>query len=150
MKVLFLKDVKGVGKAHEIKEMADGYARNFLLPKQLVAIATPALIEKIKHEANLKVSEKQIQDALHLKTLEDLSGKDITVHRQVNSAGGLFAALHLSDIRDAIKAAHGISIPETDIHVKEPIQHTGEFTIVLGDKAKYKKEFPFVVKVVGQ
>ncbi len=150
MKVLFLKDVKGVGRAHEIKEIADGYARNFLLPKGMAQIATPALIQKLEHEKNLKQTEKEIQDALHVKTLEDLSGKEITIRRQVNSAGGLFAALHTSDIRDAIKAAHGVSIPETDIHIKEPIQHTGEFEIRLGDKAKYKKDFGFIVKVLGQ
>jgi len=150
MKVLFLKDMKGVGKAHEIKEMADGYVLNFLLPKNIVQIATPALIQKIQHESNLKESEKQIHDALHLKTLEDLSQKEIVIHRQVNSVGGLFAALHTSDIRDAIKAAHGISLPETDIKIKDPIQHTGEFEIRIGDKVKYKKDFPFVVKILGQ
>jgi large subunit ribosomal protein L9 len=150
MKVIFLKDVKGIGKRGEVKEVKDGYAINMLLPRGLAENATSQKLEKIKHEEHIKQTEKEIQNALHIKTLESLSEKEIVLRRQVNSTGGLFAHIHENDIRDMIKATHGISIPEYDIHIKEPIQHTGEFKIALGDKAKYGVSFSMKLKVEGQ
>jgi len=150
MKVIFIKDVKGIGKRGEVKEVKDGYAINMLLPRGFAENATEQKLAKIKHQENIKETEKEIKNTLHIKTLESVSEKEIVLRRQVNSTGGLFAHIHESDIRDTIRATFGINISETDIHIKEPIHATGDFEIVLGDKSKYGVSYKMKLKVEGQ
>ncbi len=150
MKVYFLQNVKGMGKTGEVKEVNDGYAQNFLIPKKLAEPATPEKLEKIKSAAAVKVAEKQIHEDLLIKTFSSLGGTEIEIRRKVNSAGGLFGSVHMSDIRDVIKEIHHVSVPEEFMHLDKEIKETGEYSLRIGDKKKLGKEFQIKVKVLGQ
>ena len=150
MKVYFLQNVKGMGKVGDIKEVNDGYAQNFLVPKKLAEPATPEKLAKIKNAAAVKVAEKQIHEDLLIKTFASLNGTEIEIRRKVNSAGGLFGSVHISDIRDVIKEVHHTFVPEEFLHLDKEIHETGEFTLRIGDKKKLGKEFQMKVRVVGQ
>ena len=150
MQVLFLQNVKGLGRIGEVKNVNDGYAQNFLFPKKLAEPATAQRIAKIQSEAAAKATGEQVHIDLLLKTLSGLSGKEIELRRKVNSSGGLFGGIHTSDIRDAIKDAHKISVGLEYIHLPHEIHQTGVFAIRIGDKKKLGKEFEMTLKVSGQ
>lgn len=149
MQVLFLKNVKGLGKAGEVKEVNDGYARNFLFPQKVAEPATDGKVNKLKKDAQAKIDEAQVHVDLLLKTFSSLSDKEIELHRKVNSAGALFGGVHTSDIREAIQATHRVSVGLEYIKIPE-IKTTGEFVAKIGDKHKLGKEFVLKVKVIGQ
>ena len=150
MQVLFLQNVRGLGKVGEVKNVNDGYAQNFLFPKNLAELATPEKIAKLKNQAQAKVDEKKNHTELVLKNLSQLHNKEVELHRKVNSVGALFGGIHVSDIRDVIKESLKVSVSEEYIHLPQEIHNTGEFIFRVGDKKNLGKEFEMKLKVIGQ
>jgi large subunit ribosomal protein L9 len=150
MQVLFLQNVKGIGKIGEVKNVNDGYAQNFLFPKKLAEVATAQKINKIKTDAQAKIDKQQVHTDLLLKTFSGVAGKEIELHRKVNSAGALFGGIHESDIREALQTTHNISVGLEYIKIPSDVHTTGTFTAKIGDKQKIGKEFELTVKVIGQ
>lgn len=125
MKVLFLKDVGGVGQAGTIKNVADGYAMNFLIARGMAVQATP---EKIAaHSAATKKQEEtraREQEAL-AKAVQALEGTSVEMKVRATDKGGLFKSITVSDIQKALKSA----IPESAILLSKPIKEIGEHPI---------------------
>ncbi len=128
MKVILLKDVKKLGKIGDIKEVSDGYAKNYLIPKGIAEIATLA---KIKEKQNLQ----KIQDQKHKQEIEkiqntvnDLNGKSFTVKVKAGDSGKLFGSLTTDKIALVIKEKTGISIDKRKIMTK-PIRELGKYDI---------------------
>lgn len=129
MKIIFLKDVKGQGKKGELKEVSDGYARNFLFPKKLAFEATPAAIEEVKrkeaHLEKLKREEKAEAEAL-ARRLEKLS---VEIKGNSGQGGKLFGAVTNQEISDALEIQHGITIEKNKIEQPETIKKHGTYTV---------------------
>ena len=129
MKVIFLKDVSKVGKRNDVKEVNDGYASNFLFPMKLAIPATPQAILKLEqHQKEIKV-QRDIQEELLLKNLEEIKGKVITILGKANEKGSLFSAVHKKEILDAIRKEHRIEVNEDFIILPKAIKELGEFEI---------------------
>lgn len=144
MKVIFLKDVPRVGKKNEIKEVNDGYATNFLLPKKLAERATAKTIDQLeKRQKEVKI-ERDIQESLLIKNLEEIKGKTITLQGKANEKGSLFSAIHKKEIIEAMKKEHHIDINEDFLLLEKPIKETGEFDIQIKIKDK-QSSFKLVV-----
>ena len=143
MKVIFLKDVRGVGHKHEVKNVADGYAGNFLFPGGL---AEPATKEKI---ARLEQTKKDQEETLHKQEeelegkIQELHGKTVTIAVRATEKGGLFKSVTAKDIAHALKTQHNIEIPETVVRA-EPIKTTGEHVVLLQGKV-HKADIGVVV-----
>jgi large subunit ribosomal protein L9 len=136
MKVIFLKDVKGVGRKWEEKNVADGYAQNFLIAKKLAVPATAASAAQIK---NLKAQEEKSKIAHKEKENEDihkLSGIVLTVKTKANEKGHLFEKLTSEKISKLLKQEKGISLNFEYMNLFEGIQDLGSFEIPVrvGDK----------------
>ena len=143
MKVILLKDVKGLGKAGEVANASDGYARNFLLPKKLVMEAT---------EANLKALEKhraeiEAQRAMDKAVAEDLKKKveaadPVVIESKAGENGRLFGAVTSKDIADAFYNIYKIELDKKKIVMDTPIKQEGPATVELklfqGISAKLK------------
>lgn len=147
MKVILLKDVRGVGQHGEIKTVADGYASNALFPKKLAEVATPEKIQQFEakraeHEAHKLKEEEQLDNKVAA-----LRGKKISVSIRATEKGGLFKAVHEADVQKAIRAEHGLEIPESAINFPEPIKTVGEHVVMLASK-NHKAEFGVVVVAV--
>ncbi|MBI4049291.1 MAG: 50S ribosomal protein L9 [Candidatus Doudnabacteria bacterium] len=130
MKVILSKDVSSLGRAGEVKEVSNGYARNFLLPKHLALPATTDLLLKVQKEQD----ELQRKIAKHKQELEALKSKlaNKTIALQTKASGQtLFAALHESDIIKAIEQKTKISLKPEQVHLPEPIKKLGTFEITL-------------------
>ena len=112
MRVIFLKDVPRVGKRHDIKEVNDGYAMNFLLPRHLAQTATPKAVAELETRMREVVIEKEVQENLLLKNLEEIKDKAITIKGKANEKGHLFSAIHKKEILQAMREQHHAEIGE--------------------------------------
>jgi large subunit ribosomal protein L9 len=136
MKVILLKDVRGIGQHYEIKNVSDGYAVNFLFPQKL---AEPATDEKIKNiEAQKTAVEEELQQTEEVLTQKILSlkNKRVVISAKATEKGGLFKAIAAKDIAKAIRAEHALEISPDSITFPEPIKTVGDHAITLNSKTK--------------
>lgn len=128
MKVIFLKDVKGSGKKGEIKNVADGYARNMLLPKDLAVEATPENLNKLqgqKASAQHKV-DVDIQNAKA--TAEKLKDQKVIITAKAGSNGKLFGSVTAGNVAEAIEKQFGVKIDKKKIVLSTDIKNFGSYT----------------------
>lgn len=129
MKVVLLKDVKGTGKKGDIKDVADGYAKNFLLKQGLAKEANKSALSesKIKQSADAyhKEMEKQAAKALANK----IEGKNITLKIKCGENGKTFGSVTSKEIAEALNA-QGYDLDKRKIELKEPIKTIGSYSIV--------------------
>src|SRR3989344_3292928 len=145
MKVIFLKDVPRVGKKYEVKEVNDGYAMNFLLPKKLAEPATAkALVNLETHKKEIQI-EREVQESLLLKNLEEIKGKVLHIKARADDKGHLFSGIHNKEIVEAMHAEHHADIGEEFIALEKPIKEVGEFDVPIVIKGK-KSSFKLVVE----
>jgi len=141
MKVIFLQDVPRVGKRHDIKEINDGYAMNFLFPRKLAVLATANAISELeKRKKNIEI-EREVQEDLLLKNLEEIKGKVVHLKAKADEKGHLFSKIHNKDIVDAMKSEHHADIDEEFIVLEKPIKEIGEHEIpiiIKGKKSSFK------------
>jgi large subunit ribosomal protein L9 len=129
MKVIFLKDVPRVGRKGEVKDVAEGYARNFLLAKRLAEIATPDRIRAVE-DAKLSASaHKEVQKNLLLKALTDLNASPLQIRAKANAQGHLFKGIHQREILEAIRASGHVYFDEDHLLLPHPIKTLGEHAI---------------------
>lgn len=147
MRVIFLKDVPRVGKKYDIKDINDGYAMNFLLPRKLAEVATQKAINELEKRKKEIILEKEIQEELLLKNLEEIKNKIITIKGKANEKGSLFSAIHKKEIIEKMKTEHHAEINEECIILEKPIKETGEFEIPIEIKGK-KSSFKLKVEAI--
>ncbi|MCA0756341.1 50S ribosomal protein L9 [Paenibacillus sp. N4] len=124
MKVIFLKDVKGQGKKGEVKELSEGYVRNFLLPKGLVKAASDGNLKtlEVQTASELKRKAQEKEDAITLgKQLEEMT---VVIKTKAGEGGRLFGAITSKQIAEGL-AAQGIKIDKRKIELEEPIRTLG-------------------------
>lgn len=147
MKVIFLKDVPRVGKRHDVKEINDGYALNFLFPRKLAEMATPANVAALQRRMKEVEITREIQGELLDKNLEEIKNKTITIKGKANDKGSLFSAIKQKDLVDELKKEHRIDIREEFILLDKPIKEIGEFDIPIKIKDK-KSSFKLIVEKI--
>ncbi|MGG3913809.1 50S ribosomal protein L9 [Bacillus sp. es.034] len=125
MKVIFLKDVKGKGKKGEVKNVADGYAHNFLLKKGLAVEATNANMGQLEGQKKKEeqVAQEELEEAKRLKaTLEEIT---VEMKAKSGEGGRLFGSITSKQIADALKKAHDIKIDKRKIEMNDAIRALG-------------------------
>lgn len=143
MKVILLQDVPKIGKKHEVKDVAEGYATNMLIPKKLAEHATAGAIKKAEAaRAALALKAKAMEEAL-MKQFKKVEGVAITLKGKASEKGHLFAAIHNDTIAKAIGESIGMEFPVSSLHIPEPIKSVGEHEIEIKIQDKSTK-----VKVV--
>src|SRR5687768_7428993 len=100
MRVVFLNDVEGVARAGEIKNVADGYARNFLLPRKLAAAATTATVQQAEARAKQLTREQERVDEAAQAVADRLAASAIVIHTRAGAEGRLFGSVTASDIAE--------------------------------------------------
>ncbi len=129
MKVLLLQEVKGVGDAGQIKEVAEGYARNYLIPKKLAVAATPAALKE--HEERQAADKKrQAKVDEEMRGLgKTISGSTVTVRSKVGEGGKLYGSITTGDVAEALEKQLGQTVDKRKIEIEEPIRHVGEYKV---------------------
>jgi len=142
MEVILREHVDNLGKRGEIVKVADGYARNYLLPRKLALLATEGNKQRIARERVTfeakEAEEKQAADA----TAGRLSGLELVISRKVGETEALYGSVTTSDIAEAL-ASKGLPVDRRKIHLQEPIKKLGEFEIPI----RLHREVPASVKL---
>lgn len=128
MKVIFLKDVKNVAKADEIKEAKEGYARNFLFKNNLAVEATPENIKKLENKKNKAVTDEKNRIAKSKELSAKLSALEIVLSKKAGDKGRLFGAITSQEIADEI-CRKGVDFDKKMFDMKTPIKEVGTFYI---------------------
>ena len=144
MKVIFNADVKGQGKKGELKEVSDGYARNYLLPRKLASEATADNLNAFKLKEKAKAAQIAREKAEAEANAKKLSEITVTVRAKAGGAGKLFGAVTSQEISAALKEQHGIEIEKNKIVQAEPIKTFGAYQI----KAKLGYEVSGTINVL--
>jgi len=141
MKVIFLKDA-AKGKRGEIKEVADGYARNFLLPKGLALPATPSAIKAAKVLSDEKAESQARQREELSRIVQELEGKELHFKAKAGAKGRLHGAITTASIADELSRLTGFEIDKKKIELEEPLHHVGSYDVMInlgtGTEAKIK------------
>jgi len=124
MQVLLLADVKGVGKKGEIVNASDGYARNYLLPRNLAKEVTPAVLKAMEQEQEAKARRRAREEQEAAQLGEKLSKLTVRLTAKAGENGRLFGSITSKDIAEAL-AQQKIKIDRRKIELKEPIRSLG-------------------------
>ncbi len=130
MKVILQKDIPNLGEAGDIKEVADGFARNFLLPKKLVILANESSKKAIEHQKKMIKIKKDKRKKQSEKLREAFSGLEMNFGMQVGEEGKLFGSVTAIDIMKKLKEM-GHEIDKRKIVLASPIKELGSFDVAI-------------------
>jgi large subunit ribosomal protein L9 len=129
MQAILLQDVDGLGSAGAVVNVTRGYMRNFLQPRRLAELATPALIAEVqrREERRKAAEERAVEQARELAAL--LGRTILTLKAKAGDDGRLFGSITAGDVADAILQARGVDVDRRKITVEPPIRAVGTYTV---------------------
>jgi large subunit ribosomal protein L9 len=131
VKVIFLQDVPNVAKIGEVKEVASGYGRNYLIPQKLAMLATPSAISKLEAQQGI-IERSQAQKETEITDLaQQLEGKEVTMKAKTGASDRLFGSITNTDIAFELQNATGLVIDKKKIELAEPIRQLGNYEITI-------------------
>jgi large subunit ribosomal protein L9 len=131
MRVIFLKDVPNVARAGEIKEVASGYGRNFLIPQKLALLADSQAISLAERERRLRAHQQAESEAELLELARELEGKEIVIKARVGAKDRLYGSITSADIVAELKESAGLVLDKRKIELAEPIRELGSHEITV-------------------
>ena len=143
MRIILLENVENVGKKHEIKDVKDGYARNFLIPKGLAKLATKQVLERV--EKQKEIERQKIEEELNevQKIASSIDEFEVIISVKVGEEQQLFEKINAQKISDKLKEL-GFEIKKDQIDLDEPIGELGEFPV----KVKFEHNLESEIKVI--
>ena len=146
MEIVFIKDVPNQARAGEIRRVADGFARNYLIPRGLAEVATPEVLKRL-HKITASGNETRIRETQVMEELaEALDGVQITVTARVTPTGRYYGAISGSRIADELAASLGRDIDRRLIEAGEPIREPGEYQVVL----RFSSEIEATIYIIAE
>ncbi len=128
MKVIFTADVKGSGKKGEVKEVSDGYARNFLIGKGFAVEATPANMSKLEGQKASEQHKADVAKAQAQAAAESIKDKSVTIKAKAGAGGKLFGAVTAGHVADALAEQLGVKTEKKKISLSSEIKAFGTYT----------------------
>jgi large subunit ribosomal protein L9 len=126
MKVIFLEDVPNVAKAGEIKDVADGYGRNYLLPKKLALVSRPGAVATVKAQIEARAETEQAR-----KLAAEIEGKELTFHVKMGVKDRMHGSITAANIATELKSLIGQPIDKRKIELAESIKMLGTYDIAI-------------------
>lgn len=129
MKVILTKDVNNLGDEHDVVNVSEGYARNYLFPKKLaIEASASALAQQEKNKSRIEKKQSEKKD-VQKKLANKISGLTIEIKMDAGESGKLFGSVTNAEIAVAIKEASGIDIDKKKVHLDEHIKAAGEYEV---------------------
>lgn len=147
MEVILRQRVEGLGDRGEVKKVAAGYARNFLIPRGMAVKSSPVAMKELEQEKRIALSQADQEHDLALKLADKLSKFTLTISRSAGETDRLFGSVTNSDIAEAL-AKHGIEVDRKKIEMEHPIKVVGEYTVSVDLHRKVKAEIK--IKVIKE
>src|SRR6266481_5606641 len=148
MKVILLQDVEGLGKAGDLKDVANGYARNYLLPRRLAAGATPELLANQQQRIAAEQRKREKQQESNQQQAERLAQVTLTFKARVGRQGRLYGSITSQDIAAGLRDAEGLTIDRRLVDLSSPIRSIGNYPIAV--KIAPKLEPKITVNVIAE
>lgn len=128
MKVVLLCDVKGQGKKGEVVNVSDGYARNFLFPKNLATLADNKIMNELKGKEEARLRQIELEKQAARATAEKLQGIVVKIKAQAGADGKIYGSVTTKEIAEQLAAQHGIEVDRRKINLADPIKAFGTYT----------------------
>jgi len=128
MKVILTDDVKGLGQRGDVVNVAPGYARNFLLPKELAYLATPGNIKRLEQERKRYDARMAKEHDAALEVARAIEGTRLVLRKKAGEHDALYGTVTSTELAEALKAK-GITVDKRRIELEEPIKRLGEHTV---------------------
>jgi len=147
MEVILLDDITNLGHEGDVVEVADGYARNYLLPQKLVVEATAGNLKQLEHRRSAIENREKQKYTQALELAEELKDKSIIVRASVGEGGRLHGEVTAQNIAEAVAEQHGVEISRHDVDIPTPIREKGNYLISASLYKDVSAELP--VRVIG-
>ncbi|MDY7019385.1 MAG: 50S ribosomal protein L9 [Chloroflexota bacterium] len=145
MKIIFIKDVPGKGKAGELKEVKQGYARNYLLPQGLALLATPTVEKQAKLGLDREKRKETLDQAKLEEVAKQIEGTEIHFQARIGADERLFGSITANNIAEELSRVKNCVIDKRSIEIDKPLRQTGRYEVTV----KLSKDFrPQVIVVV--
>ena len=129
MKVILQQDVKGHGKKGQMVEVAEGYGRNYLLPRKLAVEATAENVNTMKMQDKAKRAKEAEERAQAVATAEKLKSCQVKIAAKAGQGGRLFGSITSKEISDELKKQHGLDVNKSKIVQSDPIKAFGSYEV---------------------
>ena len=129
MKVILTQDVKGTGKAGEVKDVADGYARNFLIPRKLAVAATAGALKGVEQRQQAETKRAAAEETGARRLAERLTAEPVVVRAKVGDQGRLYGSITSADVAEELSRRLGEPVDKRRIELTEPIRQLGTFQV---------------------
>ena len=126
MKIILKQDVPNLGQEGEVEEVADGYARNYLIPKGMAMVATPGALKDFEHRQKIKAKKHERMKKRAEGLARRLTAQTLTFEVKTGETGQLYGSITNADIAEALEERIGEEIDRRDIPLSEPIRTVGE------------------------
>lgn len=145
MKVILNQNVKNLGKEGEVKEVADGYARNYLIPKGLAQEATNTILKETQEKKVREQKQKDKEKARAEQIKEQLDGKTLEIKARTGGGDKLFGAVTAREISDVLKQKMQVEVDKKKIDLADPIKHLGQYRVKLKIYPSIQAELNIIV-----
>ena len=147
LKIILTKTIAKLGKRGELKNVKDGYYRNFLLPRGLAVLPTPGRLKEVEiRKAKMALEREQMLSRLS-EVREKLEKSGLKFEKKITSTGKLYAAVTLKQIAEALDSQLHLSLPQEAILIPQPLKSVGKFTIEL--KLSEEVKVPLQVEITA-
>lgn len=146
MKVVLTEDVRGQGKAGEIREVSKGYARNFLLPQGLALVATPALVKEVEFRLERQRLEETVDREQLVELAQQIEGKEVRFRARIGAGERLFGSITAADIAEELSKAIGSEVDKKKIDLEKPLRQTGSHEIAVKLAGDLKPQITVVIE----
>ncbi len=143
MKVIFIEDVPNVARGGQTRVVADGFARNYLLPRKLAVIANSQAAVAMESQLKKKIKQRELEEAEMAQIAEKLSGVEITLKARVGESEKLYGSVTSADIAEELAKSAGYEVDKKKIEMAEPIRQLGSHDVTV----RYTHDITAVIKV---
>lgn len=144
MKIILKQDVEDLGKEGEVKEVSDGFARNYLIPEGMAKRATENKLEEVKQQKKQEEEKRQKELEELQDKVSELDGQEIEVEVKVGEEGQLYSSVSAGKIQNALKE-EGFEVKKKQIELEDAIEELGEFTVDLDFKHNLEAQIRVIV-----
>ena len=144
MRVILLQNIEKLGKKYEVKEVKDGYARNFLIPKGLVKQATKKALKLLETQKGMETEKEKEELKKAQQLASGFEGVEVIIPVKIGDEGQLFESINKQNIIDKLKEA-GFEIKKSQVALEEPIKELGEFPIKINFDHNLEAEIKVIV-----
>lgn len=150
MKVILLQDVRGVGRKYEVKEVSDGYVRNFLFPRKLAKAATPGELQKLEAMKTELEKERKEHRAHAEELARELQEKSITFFVKTNEERHVFGSITKEMVLRALREHHFVTKERVDLEMDRPLKTLGEHSLQIHLKGGVSSTLKVILKPEGE